>query len=220
MSKFMVKAALVLAVVVGVNAAFASSWAASGTKRTVTTLIVCSNNKSPRLLADLIMVESKQPYLLMPSPNSKDKRIFFCPARGPALEIPEKDLAPFVNFLKPKRIVVLGGELYVPNRYFKGFDSAIPLFSVKGTDWQRIADELEFMLNISGLSRDYKRLRSEMLSDTELYRPISRPRPEAPKTEGKAQPPAAMAAAATAPAQDVVVAEEVIVVDGDPAAAE
>lgn len=183
------KTALVLVVVLGVNAAFAASWAASGAKRTVTTLTICSNNKSPRLLADLMMAQSKQPYLLFPAPQSDDRRFFFCPATGPAYQIPEAEVAQFVRFLEPNRIIVLGGENFVAHRYFDNFDKNIPMFTVEASDWERIAEELEFMLNISGLGKDYKRLRAEMMSPAKIYRPISKPKAPVQEEEKAVEEP-------------------------------
>ncbi len=159
-------------------ASFAASWPSVGPARDVVTLVVCSNNQSPRLLAELIQAESKQPYLIFPAPQGEDTRIFFVPSRGPAIEIPETKLAAFVRFLSPRRIVVLGNESYVPRKYISKLDRSIPLFIADCEDWERIAEELAYMLNISSLRSDYKKLRDKMLSDSRLYRPISKPAPK------------------------------------------
>ncbi len=158
---------------------FAASWPSVGSTRDVVTLVVCSNNQSPRLLAELIQAESKQPYLIFPAPQADDKRIFFVLSRGPALEIPESKLTAFVRFLSPRRIVVLGNESYVPRKYVNRLDRSIPRFVADCEDWERVAEELAYMLNISSLRSDYKKLRDKMLSDSRLYRPISRPAPKA-----------------------------------------
>ena len=68
---------LALAVTFG---AFGASWFGQGPKREVVTLVVTGNFKSPRLMAELIQSESRQPYLLLPIPGSDDNRIFFCPS--------------------------------------------------------------------------------------------------------------------------------------------
>ncbi len=171
---------------------FAASWPSSGPSREVVTLVVCSNNKSPRLLAEVIQAESKQPYLLLPAPQSGDSRIFFIPAKGAAQEIAESKLDSFIRFLNPRRIVVLGDETFVPKRYSGRFDLNIPVFTVVCKDWGRMAEELTYMLNISSLKSDYKRLRAQLLSDAHIYRPISKP---APKTASPEAAPAETAPA-------------------------
>ena len=66
---------------------------------------------------------------------------------------------------------------------------------VNSRNWERTAQELSYMLNITTLARDYKRLRDKMLSDADIYRMISDPAPKAP-----AEPKVEDAAPAEAPA--------------------
>ena len=69
-------------------------------------------------------------------------------------------------------------------------------------NWERAAQELSYMLNITTLARDYKRLRDKMLSDADMYRMISDPAPKAP-AEPKVEEPAAPAEVpAAAPAAE------------------
>ncbi len=201
---------------------FAASWPSSGPARKVVTLVVCSNNKSPRLLAEVIQVESKQPYLLLPAPQSNDDRIFFIRSKGAALQIRESRLDSFILFLNPSRIVVLGDETYVSDRYLKKIGKNIPVFIVKGNDWGRIADELTYMLNISGLGKDFRRLHHQMLTDSAgIYKPVSKPAKPTPVQEtapaAEAAPaveeapaineaPAAVAPVTDAPATDAAAA--------------
>ena len=75
-----VKFVLLLLAVVFTSATFAAvPWFANGPKREVQTLVITGNYKSPRLLAELIQYESRQPYLLLPPQDSGDTRIIFCP---------------------------------------------------------------------------------------------------------------------------------------------
>lgn len=161
-------------------AAIAASWMSDGNKRDVVTLVVCTNTKSARLMADTIQAESKQPYLLLPAPQSSDTRVFFVPAKGPAIELAPSRVVHFVRFLNPKRVVVLNGEKLVFPRYQAYFDLNIPTMVVNCRNWERTAQELSYMLNITSLASDYKRLRDKMLSDAEMYRMISDPAPKAP----------------------------------------
>ena len=183
-------------------AGFAASWMSDGNKRDVVTLIVCTNTKSARLMADVILAESKQPYLLLPAPQSTDSRVFFVPAKGPAIELAQNRVVHFVRFLNPKRVVVLNGENLIIPRYQAFFDINIPVMVVNCRNWERTAQELSYMLNITSLSRDYKRLRDKMLSDADMYRMTSEPAPKAPaepKVDENAAKPAEAPAAADQP---------------------
>ena len=168
---------LALAVTFG---AFGASWFGQGPKREVVTLVVTGNFKSPRLMAELIQSESRQPYLLLPIPGSDDTRIFFCPSKTLCHQILAKDLNAFVRYLNPQRIVVLGDDKYVQRSYIDLLDRTIPIVRIEGNDWNRIAEQLTDLLNLSRLGDDYKELRETMLNDGRIYRAISRPAPAAP----------------------------------------
>ncbi len=167
------KSGLILLALVVVSSAFATSWFTNGPKRDIATLVITGNYKSPRLMAELILYESRQPYLLLPTPQSQDQRIIYVQPKGAAREIPEKSLPQFVQFLNPRRIVLLGDERYVPERYAKLIDRSIPVIRIEGADWERIADETTLMLGLSNLGTDYKRVRKDL--DSRL-RPTERTR--------------------------------------------
>ena len=80
-----IKVMLALLGLFGFVASFAASWPSVGPARDVVTLVVCSNNQSPRLLAELIQAESKQPYLIFPAPRPPPLpwKPVFSPRRGP-----------------------------------------------------------------------------------------------------------------------------------------
>lgn len=193
---------LVVSVVMfGVGSLTAAPWAASGPKRELTTLMVTGNYKSTRLLAETVQNENHQPYILLPDPRTNDRRIFFCPPPPAAsLEIPENRLNEFVRNANPRRIVIFGDESYVPASFERALDGTIPMIRISGRDWNRIADEVTFILNLSHVDRNYRKLRETMLNDGRIYRPVSRPAPKAQPAEEKAEEKAVPAAAA-APAE-------------------
>ena len=180
----------------------AAPWMSLGPKRKLETLVITGNYKSPRLLAELIQSESRQPYMLLPDPARGDGRIYFVPPKSDALEVKETYFNDFIRTAGPKRIIILGDERYVPRRYEDMLDKVIPVVRVTGANWVRIAEELTFMLNLNHLDRNYKNLREKMFED-QPYRPVSRPAPkqEAKKEEAKPeQQPETAPAAADAPA--------------------
>lgn len=184
-SRFAKFAAVTLLTLVCVVAE-AAPWRSLGPKRQIHTMIVTGNYKIPRLMAELIQDESRQPYILLPDPRDEVQKICFCPpTRNEALEIQEKNLNAFIRTCGPRRIIILGDERYVPRRYEEMLDKKIPIFRVTGENWQRIAEELTFMLNLSRLDRNFRKLYEKMYGD--IYRPISRPAPQPqPAQDGSA----------------------------------
>ncbi len=197
----------VLFVAVIAFGASAFSWTTLGPRRKPVTLIITANYKSPRLLADLIQTESRQPYLLLPAPESGDSRIIFCPyKKDGAMLIAEDRINEFVRWLAPRRIIVLGNETFVPRQYVDLLDKTIPVIRIEGKSWGRVAEELNYLLNLSNLGKDYRRLQQEMLEAGGIYRPISRPAaPIEPMKEEAA--PEATENPAPAPATDAPAAK-------------
>ena len=186
-------------------AAEAAPWRSLGPRNQLQTLVITGNYKSPRLLAELIQNESRQPYMLLPDPVRGDGRIYFCPPKSAAMEVREEYFNAFIRTAGPKRIIILGDERYVPRRYEDMLDKAIPIVRVSGSNWFRIAQELTFLLNLSHLDRNYRELRTEMIEDGGIVRPVSRPakpKPVENAAEAKTEAPAEAAPAATdAPAE-------------------
>ncbi len=143
-----------------------------GPKKDVITLIITANYKHPLLIAQLVQDETKQPYLLLPTASGKG--IFFNPPRErseAALEIREGNLARFIRFLNPKQIVILGDTRYVSEEYLEMIDKDIPLITITGNNWQRIADRVEILLAACNVGYDYKKLGQQLNSG--LYKPTA-----------------------------------------------
>lgn len=141
-----------------------------GPKRDVITLIITSNYKHPLVIAQLLQDDTKQPYLLLPAINGKG--IFFNPPRErseEALEINEVNLARFISFLNPKQILILGGNEYVADKYRKMIAKEIPVITIEGNDWIRIAERVSILMDSRNLAYDYKKLGQELNSS--LYKP-------------------------------------------------
>lgn len=174
--------------------AFAGPWSSLGPKRKPVTLVITSNYVTPRLLAELILNESSQPYLLLPAADEKDKKIFFCSRKSKnTMVVAEKHLNRFVNFLGVKRIIVLGNTDFVPQRYIDMLDHNTPVMRIESNDWYRVAEELNFMLNLSNLDKNFKKLREALITEGRRYRPLKNQ--AAPKQEN------AVPAAAELPAE-------------------
>ena len=115
----------------------------------------------------------------------------------------------FVQFLNPRRIVVLGDDRYVQPKFVKLLDRSIPIVRIEGDDWNRIAEETTLLLSLSNLSGDYKKLREEIMSKGKFLRPTPRTRAEQLKPVAQTE----------APAEDEGAAVEEELVEFDPAPA-
>jgi len=184
-SQFAKISAVALLTLVCAVAAEAAPWMSLGPKREIHTMIITGNYKMPRLIAELVQDESRQPYILLPDPRDEVKKICFCPpSRKEGMEIQEQYFNDFIRTAGPKRIIILGDERYVPVKYEKMLDGKIPVFRVTGESWGRIAEELTFMLNLSFLGRNFRKLQTKMYEES--YRPVSRPAPN-PQDGAEAQ---------------------------------
>ena len=151
----------------------AAPWTAFGPKRKPVTLLITANYVSPRALAELVQYESGQPFLLLPAANDTNQSIIFCPReKKDAYAIPEAHLNRFIKMLDVKRIIVLGNTTYVPQKYIDLLDHHTPIMRSEGKDWYRIAEELNFMLNLSNLDKNFRKIRSQLVTEDKLYRPL------------------------------------------------
>lgn len=81
-------------------------------------------------------------------------------------------------------MVILGDNNCVPEKYEAMIDKSIPVVRITG-DWERVAEELTFMLNLSNLKRNYPKLRKEL---DRTYQPISAPAAKTPADPGTGKP--------------------------------
>ena len=158
-----------------ISSCFADFWDAitpyRGPKRDVITLMITANYKHPLVITQLIQTETKQPYLLLPAINGKG--IFFNPPperSKEALEINEVNLARFIKFLNPRQIVIFGDTQYVPEKYRKMIAKEIPVITIEGNNWMRIADRASILLDARNAYYDYKKL-GQQLDSGLLYKP-------------------------------------------------
>ena len=198
---------VVLAGVVTFSAAADFPWFSNGPKRRLETIIVTANYKSPRLIAELIQNESRQTYLLFPAKEGENRVIFCSPKKNQ--QVLRSKIAGALRVLNPKRIIILGDDTYVSKEDAALLGRDIPVIRIEGKDWQKIADELTFMLNLNKLGDDYKELRGQM---KDAYRPNAPKAPVTPPEESiQENKPAAEKSAA--PAVQPAEADKEVVVE-------
>lgn len=180
------KTVLLLAVCACCLSVSGSSWFLRGNKYNVETVVVTGNYKSPRLMADLIQAESRQPYVIVPAANSKQNYLYAALPKTDGFTMSEDKFGAWVKFTGCRRVVILGDNNCVPEKYEAMIDKNIPVVRITG-DWERVAEELTHLLNLSNLKRNYPKLRRQL---DRTYQPVSAPAPKA-KAQDKASVPAA-----------------------------
>lgn len=148
-----------------------------GPGKDVVTLVITGNYRVPRLLADLIQNESRQPYLLLPAVQDVDQNtLYFCPVnpKKPALQIKREDFARFIRFVNPDKVVILGDTSYVAKEFVDSISPNIPVITVTG-DWNRAAETLGTALNLSNLRGDFNYLYGKLEKTDGLYVPETAP---------------------------------------------
>ncbi len=177
---------LVVALVIGTCAGISGApWAVSGNKYRIETIVLTGNYKSPRLMAELILYESRQPYLLIPAANSGEKYNFLVLPGQPAIPVTDSKFNQLIRNTGARRIVILGDTRYVPEKYEALLDKKIPIVRITGDDWNRIAEELTSLLNLSTLKSRYPEMQAKLVNDNNFYKPENPRLPVPKKTEKK-----------------------------------
>ena len=172
MSKFL-KVTLLVAVCISCLGASGASWFVRGNKYNIETLVITGNYKSPRLIAELIQAESRQPYIIVPAANAKHTTWYLALPKTKGAAMSEDKFGAWIKFSQCRRVIILGDSNCVPDKYETMIDKYTPVVRITG-DWERVAEELTFLLNLSNLKSNYVRLRPQL---DRCYQPVSAPAP-------------------------------------------
>ncbi|MBR0458149.1 MAG: hypothetical protein IJJ26_02825 [Victivallales bacterium] len=126
------------------------------------TLIIAGNIIASRLLADLAQYHSKQPILLISPESDGNARIYYAPARSRATESNQDSFMDLVNFINPKRIVVLGGNDYVDTKFVDMARAKYPVIILDSNNWSQNAQSLGELLDIRGLDSQYNEYKANI----------------------------------------------------------
>ena len=163
---------LVVLVILSITTVDAGSWNWTRPykmpEKNVNTLIVIGNYRIPRLLADLIQSETRQPILLIPV--NSDGKIFFMPAKEKTLAVEFDDLTDFIKYLKPEKILVLGDKRYIPKKYTEAIDPSQTVISITNKSWTKVANTTSRMLGLTYLRRRFAKYNAKIKSG-DLYSP-------------------------------------------------
>ena len=123
----------------------------------IKTVMVTGNFMEPRLICELAQYRSQSPlFIFTPAENGGEPRVFYMSGNNKAEEIPVAGFAEFLDYLKPKVVVFLGGSTYCPQKYIDQASSQFRTYTVTGPDWTKNAQSMGDILGQPRLLRDYK----------------------------------------------------------------
>jgi hypothetical protein len=120
------------------------------------TLMITGNYMNSRLLCDLAQYKTKQPILLFSLDADQSQQIFFMPASSKVQQINADEFVDIVSFINPKRIVVVGGNEYVPQSFIDQIRGKFPVMTFNSEDWALNARMLGDLLNQRGLLKEFE----------------------------------------------------------------
>ena len=153
-------------------------------RRRPETLLVTGNYMSPYMLAETYLGLTRQPYLRI----MEDGRLYI---NMPKLVrgVSPRELSGVINNFDFKRIVILGDERYVSLDFEKQLRSSnikkTPIVRIYGENWLRVAEELDYLLNVGHLSRNFRENLQDALIRTQPAQLQSRPRQTPAKDTNK-----------------------------------
>ena len=183
----MFKRIAVIAVFCCCCALFAAPWFTHSSRRRPETLLVTGNYLSPYMIAETYQGLTNQPYLRI----MEDGRLYMVMpklVRG----IAPRELCGVIDSFNLKRIVIIGDERYVSADFEKTLRKTnikkTPIIRIYGDNWLRVAEELDDLLNVGHLSRNFRENLQDAMIRTQPAQLQIRQRQTAP--EKKAAEPA------------------------------
>ena len=157
-----------------VNTVKANGWDWTGPYKSrqsqIQTLVIADDEGASRALADLIVAEAKQPYIKLPGKGSK-QIAFFGAKQDKGIEILEKDFSRFIQFVNPKRILVIAAANENRDKFVKMLPESNTVVIVYNKEnWLKTAKTVAVLFNMSHLAKDFKRLYTDVYVNTP-YRP-------------------------------------------------
>lgn len=161
---------------------FAAPWFTHNSRRRPETLMVIGNYLSPYVLAETYHGLTKQPYLRI----MQDGRLYLNMPKH-IRGIAPRELAGVIDSFGFKRIVIVGDERYVSADFEKNLRKtnikATPIVRVYGDNWLRVAEELDDLLNVGHLSRNFRENYQDAIIRTQPAQLQSRQRPADPVSQ-------------------------------------
>jgi len=126
------------------------------------TLLVTGNFIYSRLLTELAQYYSKQPIITISPDVDGGHQLFFMPATNNASAIAADEFMDVVEYINPKRVVVLGGGDYVPREFVDLARAKYSVILLDSDDWNKNAESLAEILKLKKLPALFKDARTNI----------------------------------------------------------
>ena len=150
---FLAIAAMVLGLSVRSGAAVMNPFQHDGRVK-AHTILLTGNYVQSRVLAELAQYYTKQPVLIISPDAEGANQVYYMPNSREAKQIPADEFMDVVNFITPKRVIILGNSDYVPASFGKELREKYSVISLDSADWSKNAASLSEIL-------DEKRLKTK-----------------------------------------------------------
>ncbi len=145
--------------------------------RVIEYLIITANYESPRDLAMAIQETTRNPILLLPAENTESSAIYLILPDGKApAQIDQDQLSAYISSMNPKRIIVIGDDSIVPQKYRLAIDKKYEVIDFASKSWFVNAVSAANLFNSKKIKTNFDAKRA------------ARKAPETPAKDEKAAP--------------------------------
>jgi hypothetical protein len=131
---------------------FFRSWSPN---QRIESLIVTGNYAKSRLLAELVQYKTRQPVMLVSPAPEGNMELYFMPSGTEAIALPTDKYVEFIDYLRPKRVVFLGNEEFLPTIYLDMVRDRYPTVAVGSNDWQKNAEAMAGLFDCKKLPAEF-----------------------------------------------------------------
>ncbi|MFA6815068.1 MAG: hypothetical protein WCS73_02085 [Lentisphaeria bacterium] len=121
------------------------------------TLLLTGNFLESRLLCELAQYKTKQPMMIFSADADGTQQIFYVPANNKVVQLmSESEFVEMIEFINPKKVIVVGNSSYVPAKYTQMVPVAYPVIQLSSKNWDCNAQSLGQILNQNRLPKVFR----------------------------------------------------------------
>ena len=158
--------------------------------RVIEYLIITGNYESPRLLAEIIQKESRNPILLLPASGQKSEIFLMLPDGKVPAKVDPDQLSAYISGLNPKRIIIIGDSSIVPPEYRLTINQKYEITAFGSKSWSLNAMAADNLFNSNKIQKTFLQktaaAKSAGKTDAKANDNTKKPEPKA-KSEKKAE---------------------------------
>ena len=121
--------------------------------RVIEYLIITGNYESPRLLAEIIQKETRNPILLLPASGQKSEICLLLPDGKVPAKVDPDQLSSYISGLNPKRILIIGDASIVPPEYRLTINRKYEITTFANKSWSLNAMAADNLFNSNKIQK-------------------------------------------------------------------